>query len=78
LQAKEDSSVKRSPAITHAINEVVSVFFLVPIYEVLRGGCVSVTGNSLFTSARYARRWRGDGDVVAFRRQDQVRQPKDT
>jgi hypothetical protein len=55
---------------------------------VLRVGRVSVIGNSLYTSARWwrdggkvvaARWWRGGGgEVVAFRRQNQVRQLKDT
>jgi hypothetical protein len=43
----------------------------------LRGDRVSVPGNSLCTPARYIR-WRGGGVVVTFRRQNQVRQLKDT
>jgi hypothetical protein len=40
-------------------------------YFLLRIGRVSVLGNSLYTSAR-------SGEVVAFHRQNSVRQPKDT
>jgi hypothetical protein len=47
------------------------------ISYVLRGDCVSVIGNNLYTPARYVG-WRGDGVVMAFRRQNQVRQLKDT
>jgi hypothetical protein len=49
--------------------------------KVLRGDRVSVVGNSLYASARYARRWwwrPGGGEVVTLRRQKQARQLKDT
>jgi hypothetical protein len=37
-------------------------------FIVLRGDRVSVIGNSLYMSAKYVKRWRGGGVLMACRR----------